>query len=90
MTVAMASRCSGGALVLADKNIIISDGSKLIGHKIYSRDLLNGSVALASSALDGVASEYLATEILDDLEVRRVTAPKLIIRSACQKNARMA
>ena len=67
MTVAIASKCTSGVILCADKNVILSDGSKTIGRKIYARDLVHGSVALASSTSNGIAAESLAIEILDDL-----------------------
>jgi 20S proteasome alpha/beta subunit len=67
VTVAIAAKCGGGVVLVADKEITLTDGSKTVGNKIYSREFTFGTVTLASSAEDGLAAESLAGEIFDRL-----------------------
>lgn len=67
MTIAIAAKCVGGVVLVADKNITLTDGSKTVGTKIYSREFSFGLVTLASSTEDGLAAESLASEIFDRL-----------------------
>ena len=67
MTVAIAAKCIGGVVLIADKEITLTDGSKTVGAKIYSRPFQFGTVTLASSTEDGLAAESLADEIFADL-----------------------
>src|SRR6266568_6068307 len=67
MTVAIGSKCIGGVILYADRNVIGTDGSKTQACKIYSRNTRDGAIALASATDDAAASEALAQQILDDL-----------------------
>ena len=67
MTIAIASKCIGGTVMIADKEITLADGSKTIGDKIYSRDFKFGTVTLASATEDGLAAESLAENIFAHL-----------------------
>jgi 20S proteasome alpha/beta subunit len=83
MTVAIGARCIGGTVLIADRNIISSDGSKSTGCKIYSRELNNAHIALAGATSDAWASECLAQQIIDDISTHLCESPDAMAITAC-------
>jgi hypothetical protein len=83
MTITIGAKCIGGSILIADRNIINTDGSKTTGCKLYSREFGNGHIALASAATDAFASEYLAWKIIDDVATHTCASHEDIAHRAC-------
>jgi hypothetical protein len=67
MTVAIAVKSTGGAVLYADRNQIGTDGAKSQVCKIHWRDFASGSIALVNATSDAEAAQTFATEILDSV-----------------------
>jgi len=66
MTVALASKCEGGACLYADRIIIGTNGSMSEACKVWHRNLTNDrAIALATATSDFDAAQALAERILD-------------------------
>jgi hypothetical protein len=67
MTAASGAKCIGGVFLYTDRNVIASDGAATQGCKIYHRNLVDGSIALASATDDAIAAQGLADQLLDEV-----------------------
>ena len=64
MTVATGSKCIGGIVLYADRNVVAADLSRAEACKIYGKHLPHGSVALASATEDAIVAEVLGCAAL--------------------------
>jgi 20S proteasome alpha/beta subunit len=87
VTVAIATRCESGAVLIVDKNIVLGDGSKTIGRKYYWRYVGGGcdTVTLVSATDDGVAAECLANQILEAIVKNPPASPRGMVDEACKQ-----
>ena len=68
MTIAIGSLCQNGAIVMADTNVILSDGTKSQGCKVAAGSSRYGHCIMANAADDGNAANTLGRQLISNFK----------------------
>lgn len=72
MTIAIGSLCQNGAIVMADTNVILTDGTKYQGCKVAAGSSKYGHCIMANAADDGNAASTLGQQLISDFKSKAV------------------